>query len=73
MALAALVDISFCRTMAGGWPKLVFNREYGGDQRSWAAQIQQLAQHFIVLTYNQRGFAPSVPKDAFSIRPYGLH
>jgi pimeloyl-ACP methyl ester carboxylesterase len=65
MPPAELNDITLAYTLAGSGTPLVFIHEYGGDQRSWAPQIQHFAQQFLVLTYNHRGFAPSsVPKDA---------
>lgn len=65
MPLAKLNDVDLSYSLAGSGAPLVWVHEYGGDQRSWEPQVRHFAQGFLVLTYNQRGFAPSsVPEEA---------
>lgn len=65
MPSANLNDIDLSYSLTGSGVPLVWVHEYGGDQRSWEPQVRHFAQRFLVLTYNQRGFAPSsVPQDA---------
>jgi len=57
------VDLAY--SLSGSGAPLVFVHEFGGDERSWELQVRHFAQQFLVLTYNQRGFAPSsVPEDS---------
>ena len=50
---------------------LVWCHEYGGDSRSWEAQVRYFARRYRVVTWNYRGYPPSeVPKDvsAYSLQ-----
>ena len=65
MPLVKLNGVELSYSLTGSGPPLVFVHEFGGDQRSWAPQVTHFAQRFLVLSYNQRGFAPSsVPQDS---------
>ena len=65
MPVAKLNGVELSYSLTGSGAPLIFVHEFGGDQRSWDSQARHFAQRFLVLTYNQRGFAPSsVPKNA---------
>ena len=45
-------------------PPLVFVHEFGGDHRSWRAQVDHFLDRFRCVTYSARGYPPSdVPDD----------
>ena len=46
---------------------IVFVHEFGGDQRSWAAQVTHFSSRYRCVTFNARGYPPSgVPQDVAS-------
>lgn len=46
---------------------LLFAHEWGGDHRSWEAQVRFFARRYRVITFNARGYPPSaVPLDVTS-------
>jgi pimeloyl-ACP methyl ester carboxylesterase len=43
---------------------IVFVHEFGGDQRSWEAQVRFFSRRYRCITFNARGYPPSdVPED----------
>jgi pimeloyl-ACP methyl ester carboxylesterase len=49
---------------AGAGVPLVFVHEFGGDQRSWEAQVRFFSRRYRCVTFNARGYPPSdVPED----------
>jgi hypothetical protein len=57
--------VSLCYEVTGDGAPLVWVHEYGGDLRSWEAQVRYFSRRYRVVTYNQRGYSPStIPKTA---------
>lgn len=54
---------------AGSGYPLLFVHEFGGDHRSWEAQLRFFARRYRCIAYNARGYAPSdVPDDPVAYR-----
>jgi len=56
------VDLYWEETGQGA--PVVFVHEYGGDLRSWEPQVRYFGRRNRVVTYNQRGYAPSTIPNA---------
>lgn len=53
----------YCEETGGG-PPVIFVHEFGGDYRSWEAQVRYLSRFHRCITFNARGYPPSdVPAD----------
>src|ERR671911_1911777 len=53
----------------GSGTPVVFVHEFGGDHRSWEAQIRFFSRRYRCIAYNARGYPPSdVPDDVNSYR-----
>ena len=65
MPTACVNGVELYWEATGHGAPLVWVHEYGGDMRSWEPQIRYFARRYRVITYNQRGYAPSsVPQAA---------
>lgn len=57
------VNLSY--EVTGSGAPLVWVHEFGGDLRSWEPQVRHFSRRYRVVTYNQRGYAPSsIPRTA---------
>ena len=65
MSMASVngVNLRYEETAEGA--PLVWVHEFGGDLRSWEPQVRYFSRRYRVITYNHRGYAPSmIPSDA---------
>jgi pimeloyl-ACP methyl ester carboxylesterase len=51
--------VNLCYEETGEGAPLVWVHEFGGDRRSWEPQVRCFSRLYRVITYNQRGYAPS--------------
>lgn len=64
MPLARLRDVSLYYEEAGSGFPLILCHEFGGNLKSWKAQVSFFSLRYRVITYNARGYPPSdVPSD----------
>lgn len=64
MATAHVNGVNLYYQVTGDGFPLVFCHEFGGDCRSWEAQVRFFSRRYRVITYNNRGYPPSeVPTD----------
>ncbi len=59
MPYAQSADIKLYFEETGSGYPLIFVHEFGGDYRSWDAQVRCFARHYRCITFNARGFPPS--------------
>src|SRR5213593_2038749 len=70
MATARVNGVSLYYEETGSGFPLIWCHEFGGDYRSWEAQVRYFSRRYRVITWNYRGYPPSeVPKDpgAYSV------
>ena len=64
MPTASINEIEIYYEETGQGYPLVWSHEFGGDYRSWEAQVRFFGRRYRNITYNQRGYPPSsVPTD----------
>jgi pimeloyl-ACP methyl ester carboxylesterase len=69
MPRAAVNGVELAYEDVGEGEPIVFSHEFGGDRRSWHAQVGYFSRWYRCVAYNHRGFPPSsVPEspDAYS-------
>lgn len=67
MPEAQINGLNFYYEECGEGQPLLFAHEWGGDHRSWEAQVRFFARRYRVITFNARGYPPSaVPLDVTS-------
>ena len=59
MAKAMVDGVGLYYEVTGEGFPLVFSHEFGGDHRSWEAQVRHFSRRYQVITYNARGYPPS--------------
>ena len=65
MSVVSANGVNLCYQETGAGAALVWVHEFGGDLRSWEPQVRYFSRRYRVITYNQRGYAPStVPRTA---------
>src|SRR2546426_10880790 len=58
----------FCEETGGGEP-LILIMGFGGDHLAWAFQVRALAEHYRVVTFDNRGAGQSdAPEPPYTIR-----
>jgi pimeloyl-ACP methyl ester carboxylesterase len=59
MPIVSANGVNLCYEETGEGTPLVWVHEFGGDRRSWEPQVRYFSRLYRVITYNQRGYAPS--------------
>ena len=66
MSMASVNGVNLRYEETGEGAPLVLVHEFGGDLRSWEPQVRYFSRRYRVITYNQRGYAPSTIPSAAS-------